>query len=303
MTKIKSFSVGNGDMFYINHVSDNFSIIDCYLPNDDTERKEKILADIKSVSKFKGITRFISTHPDQDHIRGLKELDNNINILNFYCVQNAAAKEDESDDFQHYCTLRDNEEKAFYLYKGCKRKWMNLEGEDDDNKFRGSAGINILWPILDNEFFKEELLQTNVEGSPNNISPILKYSLMDGATFLWMGDLETDFMENIINNVDFPKVNILFAPHHGRDSGKVPGKWLEQMNPDIIVIGEAPSINLNYYRDYYTITQNSAKDITYICNKGTVDIFVENENYSVNYLLNLYKKNTSDGFYLGTLLL
>jgi len=31
MSIIKSFAVGNGDMFYIKHNSDNFSIIDCYL--------------------------------------------------------------------------------------------------------------------------------------------------------------------------------------------------------------------------------------------------------------------------------
>ena len=29
MSIVKSFSVGNGDMFYINHGSDNFTIIDC----------------------------------------------------------------------------------------------------------------------------------------------------------------------------------------------------------------------------------------------------------------------------------
>ena len=31
MSIIKSFSVGEGDMFYIDHNSDNFSIIDCNL--------------------------------------------------------------------------------------------------------------------------------------------------------------------------------------------------------------------------------------------------------------------------------
>lgn len=31
MSVIKSFSVGNGDMFYIKHDTDNFTIIDCNL--------------------------------------------------------------------------------------------------------------------------------------------------------------------------------------------------------------------------------------------------------------------------------
>ena len=40
MSLVKSFAVGNGDMFYIQHDTDNFSIIDCSLPDD---REEEIL--------------------------------------------------------------------------------------------------------------------------------------------------------------------------------------------------------------------------------------------------------------------
>jgi beta-lactamase superfamily II metal-dependent hydrolase len=298
MSKIKSFSVGNGDMFYINHGSDNFTIIDCSFPSDDYERSNDILNEIKQIHGENGIVRFITTHPDQDHISGLKELDDAVGILNFYCVKNQATKDPETEDFKRYCTLRDDKNKAFYLYKGCMRKWMNKTGDG-----RGSSGLNILWPILENEYFKEALEKANAGESPNNISPIIKYSLTNGATVAWMGDLEKDFMENILDEVTFPKVNILFAPHHGRDSGKVPEKWLQQMNPDIVVIGEAPSDNLNYYNGYNTITQNSAKDITLICNTEPkdIDIYVENPDYNVDFLKDYNLENISDGYYLGTL--
>jgi len=297
MSKIKSFSVGDGDMFYIDHGSDNFSIIDCSLPNDDYERSNNILKEIEQIDNINGITRFISTHPDQDHIRGLKELDDKINILNFYCVKNEATKEDETTDFKHYCSLRDSEKKSFYLYKGCMRKWMNQKCNE-----RGTSGLNILWPILDNKHFKDALQQANDGESPNNISPIIKYNLKNGVTAIWMGDLETEFMENIIDDVELlEKVNILFAPHHGRDSGKIPEKWLKQMNPDIIVIGEALSEDLNYYDGYNTITQNSAKDITFVCNSGDIDVYVESENYTVDFLKDYSLDNINDGYYIGTL--
>jgi glyoxylase-like metal-dependent hydrolase (beta-lactamase superfamily II) len=52
-------------MFYINHASDNFTIIDCYL-NDDN--KNDIINELLEERKSKSITRFISTHPDFDHI-------------------------------------------------------------------------------------------------------------------------------------------------------------------------------------------------------------------------------------------
>ena len=93
MSIIKSFSVGDGDMFYIIHGSSNFTIIDCFL--DDTNQ-ESIVNEIIDKRKNKDITRFISTHPDKDHIGGLKFLDSKLGILNFYCVENSATKADES---------------------------------------------------------------------------------------------------------------------------------------------------------------------------------------------------------------
>ena len=129
MSIIKSISVGNGDMFYIKHKNSNFTIIDCNL---DDENKKEIVDEIRLESKDKDIKRFISTHPDEDHIHGLKYLDDKINIANFYCVSNKATKNEETEDFKHYCNLRDDKSKAFYIYKGCVRCWLN----NDDDKER-----------------------------------------------------------------------------------------------------------------------------------------------------------------------
>jgi len=250
-------------MFYIKHGSDSFSIIDCCLSEED---RESIVKEIKSESKHKNIIRFISTHPDDDHIQGLDYLDKEMQLRNFYCVKNKATKPDETTDFEKYCELRESD-KAFYLYKGCSRKWMNQNNEE-----RGSAGIKILWPIIDNEHYKDALSNAEEGASPNNISPIVKYSLEDGVTMLWMGDLESDFMDKIRDKLKLPQVDILFAPHHGRDSGKVPKDWLDDTNPKIVIIGEAPSEHLNYYSGYDTITQNSAGNITFECVESKVHI-------------------------------
>ncbi len=45
MSIVKSFAVGCGDMFYIKHNSDNFSIIDCSLSDDN---KESIVGELKT---------------------------------------------------------------------------------------------------------------------------------------------------------------------------------------------------------------------------------------------------------------
>lgn len=291
MSTIKSYSVGNGDMFYIDHGSDNFTIIDCCL---DEERQESVLDDIAPLSKKKGITRFISTHPDEDHIRGLELLDDKIGIVNVYCVKNGATKADETDSFTKYVELRDDGKKAFYIFKGCSRRWMNTKSDE-----RGSSGINILWPDMNNEDFKNALAEAEEGGSPNNMSAVIKYTLNEGATVLWMGDLETDFMEAIEDELDLPLVDILFAPHHGRDSGRVPDSMLTKMSPKVIVVGEAPSEDLHYYPGYNTITQNTAGDIVFECEEGKVHIFTSNE-YDVDYLDD--ESISLDGYhYVGTL--
>ena len=114
-----------------------------------------------------------------------------------------------------------------------------------------------------------------------------------------MGDLETDFMEEIKDEVNFSKVNILFAPHHGRKSGKVPEEILKKLNPDVVIIGEAKSKDLNYYSNYNTITQNSAGDIIFECLTKEINIYVSNTNYTVDFLKDKDKK-TYDG-YIGTI--
>ena len=294
MSIIKSISVGNGDLFYIKHGSSNFTIIDCNM--DETNKKE-ITDEIIAESKEKDIKRFISTHPDEDHIHGLKYLDDQIGILNFYCVANEATKSDETEDFKRYCELRDSKDKAFHIYRGCSRCWMN---KDDDEKKYGSSGINILWPITSNEDYKTELSNAKDGKSPNNISPIIKYSLNNGVTVLWFGDLENTFMEKIKDLIELPKADIIFAPHHGRSSGKIPKEWMESIDPKIVVIGEAPSEKINYLSGYNTITQNTAGNIIFDCDTGIVDVYVSNEKYSVDFLKDKKKSNKYNGKYIGS---
>lgn len=292
MSMIRSFSVGEGDMFCIKHGNDNFTIIDCCLSEED---REFLVAELKSQSKDKSIIRFISTHPDDDHILGLSFLHEKMKIRNFYCVKNEATKSDWTADFGQYCALRDDPTKAFYLSRGCSRKWIN-QGDEE----RGGSGIYILWPIETNGYYKEALKQAKLGKSPNNISPIIRYMLKDGASVLWMGDLENNFMENIKNTFTMERADILFAPHHGRDSGKVPAKWLESIDPKVIIIGEAASKDLNYYDGYNTITQNSAGDIILQCETGKTHIWVSNWEYSVDYLYDDHLTDTNWN-YLGTL--
>jgi len=199
LTTIKSFSVGKGDMFYINHNSDNFTVIDCNLG----ENKKEIMKEVTELSRKKRIDRFISTHPDDDHFHGIEYFDEQKSIVNFYVVKNEAKKEETTDSFNKYCELRDSD-KAFFMEKDCKRRWLN----DSDDE-RDSSGISILWPDINNSHYKKILAKIKEGKSSNNTSAIIKYSLENGVTALWMGDLEKEFMEKIEDEVDWPEIDIL----------------------------------------------------------------------------------------------
>jgi beta-lactamase superfamily II metal-dependent hydrolase len=271
MSIVKSFAVGNGDMFFVQHNSDNFTIIDCNLTEDTAEKR---IDELKLHSRSKGITRFISTHPDQDHIGGIELLDAKIPLANFYVTQNQVTKGDETESFKHYCGLRDNRAKAYYIYKGCMRKWLNQPSDGRDG-----SGISVLWPDTNNVDFKEALAKANAGESPNNISAVVRYCVQGGASVMWLGDLETEFMNRIADDIVLEKTTIIFAAHHGRSSGKIPNSWLEKLDPQIIVIGEAPSRHLNYYTGYSTLTQNRAGDITMELVDDKVHFYVENAQY------------------------
>lgn len=272
MSRVKSFSVGNGDMFYINHNTDNFTTIDCCLSD---EVKNDILDEIASESFGKGIKRFISTHPDEDHIAGLVAYDNRFSIVNFYRVNNNTTKKGlETEDFKKYKSLCADTQKSFELKKDCKRKWMNESGEGRDG-----SGLYCLWPITDNKKYQEALKIAAEGGSPNNISPAIKY-YAGGFSFLWMGDMESDMQEEFDSKVTNSHTTIVFAPHHGRRSGHIPSSLMDKLTPKLIVVGEAPSDELDYYSGYNTITQNSAGDILFETNGEYLDIYISATDYN-----------------------
>ena len=251
----------------------------------------------KSRTRRKGNASHGSSPPTRTRItsRGLVKLDDRFGFLNFYVVKNAAAKSDETADFKRYKKLRDDSKKAFYIERSCSRKWMNK-----GNNERESSCIDIRWPVLINEEFKQALTQAEEGGSPNNISPIISYGLECGARITWMGDLETDFMERISDAFTPDPSHILFAPHHGRKSGRVPKAWLNTIKPTIIVVGEAPSSDLTYYADYNTLTQNSAGDIVFECLIKKTHVYVSAADYFVDFLAQENVANTHGCYYIGT---
>ncbi len=279
MSVVKSFSFPKGeirgDMFYIQHGSNSFSVIDCYLLSNskhkENNRQKEIIDEIIEKSGDR-IRRFISTHPDNDHIAGIEELLKRWDTTNFYAVDNDIPSDTSNPSLTKYLDLKQNHN--FAIKRGITRCWLN--NSNDEN--RGS-GIWFEWPLLSNDKFKEALANVSEGKDVNNICPIFTYSIEDGPCYMWMGDLETDMQQEYYDTYheNIPRVNILFQPHHGRNSASIPSALLEKLNPQLIIIGNAPSEHIDYGDAKVTITQNTSGDLMFVNEDEYVHIYTQNE--------------------------
>lgn len=277
MSQILSFSFPEGDirgdMFYIKHGTRNFTVIDCYLKdgNGPNARKNEIIKKIIEESKGR-VCRFISTHPDNDHIAGIESLNEKWPITNFYAVANDRPNDENDNSLLCYKQLVKNHN--YPISRGISRKWLN-----DSNNENGSSGINFHWPNTSNKQFMDACQKVREGQEINNICPIFTYNIEDGATYMWMGDLETKMQQSYYNEnkYNIPHVDILFQPHHGRKSGSVPEELLNALNPQLIIIGNAPSEHIDYGDSRQTITQNTAGDILFENEKNEVHIYTKNK--------------------------
>jgi hypothetical protein len=87
---------------------------------------------------------------------------------------------------------------------------------------------------------------------------------------LWLDDLETNYMNTIEDVIARPQIDIVFAAHHGR--ARMPSQWMAQMDPTIVVLGEAPPEHLEYYSGRDHIRQNTTGEITFECFDGMTHI-------------------------------
>lgn len=299
MDFVKSFTVEIGDMFYIKHNRSSFTTIDCFL---SYENIDKVVNEVSNEVKNLSIRRSISAHSSDDYVRANENLEKRVVIANFYCAEDETTEEGQKDSLDKYCELGDSS-KAFYLYKGSLRKWIKEEVENEQENSISRVGVTVFNPDTDNELFKNTLEETIHGERQDSMSPCIRYSLENGITAVWMRDLETQLMGNILEEVELKKINVLFAAHYKRKSGRVPSELLKEMGPDIVIIGGVPSGYLDYglYDEYNKITQSSAGDIIFDCSQGKVDIYVSSPTYNVTYLKNNYESNRFGCYYIGTL--
>ncbi len=198
------------------------------------------------------VFRFIQTHPDSDHLKGLESLHRTgIRIINFWDTEHQKVGDYSTDNlkqnWQRYEALRRGrwldrtDVKVLNLYQGAENSLFN-KNEDETS---GGDGIYILAPT------KETNLAANESGNVNNLSYVLMV-IANGFRVLLGGDAEAPVWKPLFEHYGSGlKCDVLKASHHGRESGFYRDA-VRAMSPEltIVSVGKKPSTDAsNRYRN------------------------------------------------------
>jgi competence protein ComEC len=192
------------------------------------------------------IFRFVVTHPDMDHIDGIKAFFEKFNPANIWDTNNEKKMGSfegspyNENDWKFYKSIRDGENKnqtRLALLSGAKGKYYN---ENEDGSCCGN-GLFLLAPtkgILDEAIANDDY---------NDCSYVILYRPPNGAKVVIAGDSHNKTWEHILNTWEdeVKDCDILLAPHHGRDS-KRSYDFLDVLKPKITFFGNAKSEHLAY---------------------------------------------------------
>ena len=313
MSTIHFLNVKEGDCSVIQHNSGRVSVIDvCNAePVDSSESKYQMLTlelrmeglrgvlgnfnqkkhpvnPVEYLKKFgiSSVFRFILTHPDMDHMDGIKAFFEEFSPGNFWDTANEKEMESSSwsgspynqADWNFYKNLRDSnpqsDPKRLTKLSGDIGQYWN---RDEDGHSRGD-GYTILAPT------QKLVDEANKKGDYNDCSYVLLYRT-GSKRIIFGGDSHDATWEHILENweADVRDIDLLIAPHHGRDSGRS-YDFLDVLKPTLTLFGNARSEHLAYgawsRRGLQIITNNQANCVVVNISSGLANIYATHETFA-----------------------
>ena len=274
--KIHFLNVGHGDCTVIEHPSGRITMIDINNSQDyDFESHMELLAEKVAEYGSVGFTastmaqaaeqmettdpiywwkerfgdrrcwRFVLTHPDMDHMRGIKNFFEQVGVDNFWDTNNTKKLTDfrsdaDREDWDFYQQVRPASTDATRV--------MRYHRGDSFWAFNGADGadlIEVLSPTA------ELVDQCNRAGDSNDLSLVLRV-WHAGKSVLLPGDAEAWTWASLVGDYGaLLKSDYLKASHHGRDSG-YDRAALDLVQPRVVVcsVGRKPATDA--HRKYKT---------------------------------------------------
>ena len=310
MPTIHFLNVKEGDCSIIEHSSGRKTVIDvCNAkPSNSAESKSEMAQAALATRAVQGnfnqkvypvnpvayleehgigsIFRFILTHPDMDHMDGIKAIFDRFSPGNFWDTNNKKEMESSSwsaspynqVDWEFYKRLRDtnsqNDPKRLTNLSGGNGQYWNR----DENGDPGADGLYILAPT------QQLVNEANKTGDFNDCSYVLLYRT-GGKRIVFGGDSHDRTWEHILNDweQDVRDIDLLIAPHHGRDSGRC-YEFLSVLKPALTFFGNARSQHLAYdhwhNRGLPIVTNNQANCMVVDASSTPMNLYVTNETYA-----------------------
>ena len=312
MPTIHFLNVKEGDCSIIQHGSGRVSVIDvCNAKSADSDesKQEMVFAKTMATRGVQGnfnqkaypvnpvaylkehgvdsIFRYIQTHPDMDHMDGIKALFAGFDPANLWDTNNNkemdtpswASSPYDRRDWEYYKNLRDtsptHDPKRLTLLSGSQGQYWNR----GDAEGSGGDGIRILAPT-------QELVDeaNKKKDDYNDCSYVLLYRV-NGYRIIFGGDSHDSTWRHILDTweEDIRDIDLLVAPHHGRDSGRS-YEFLNVLNPALTFFGNARSQHLAYdhwyNRNLPIVTNNQANCMVVDANTSPMNLYVTYEAFA-----------------------
>ncbi len=319
---IHFLNVNEGDCAWIQHASGRNTVIDVSAAQDisvsqtviefanasgNHNQKNNPVNPVQYLNDFgvSTIFRFILTHPDMDHMDGIKSLFDGFRVLNFWDTENDKELDNKSswgkykkEDWEFYQEIRTSTSspKVLHNYSGSHAQYYN----EDENGKAGADGLYILAPT------KELVADANNSGDYNDCSYVILYKT-NGKKIIFAGDSAEKTWDYILENhkEEVTDVDILLAPHHGRKTGGN-SDYLDVLNPKLTLFGNAKSEYLDYSawnnRKLDHITNNQANCIIMdTFGSNGIDVYVTYETFAKKRYPNSTYNENLKAWYIQTI--
>lgn len=277
MARVHFLDVGDGACSVIEHEDKAVTMIDICGGEYPIEYLKLL--------KVNNIFRFILTHPDMDHLNGLDGLAGTFKIYNFWDTKNnkeidISQKEQmgrfNPDDWKCYQRLRQSKTKpkALFYLDGASNKYFSKT----DNGDKTDDYLQILSPT-------KELLEEAIDKDDYNISSYVILYHIQGFKILFCGDATKRTMEHLIekHSKEIAHIDVLVAPHHGRQGDFDDFSYLDLMRPKFVIAHEVNGeyIPSEVYKKYGTVKLLFCRtnDVIMQIQDGKISVAVTNKKF------------------------
>ena len=228
--RIHFLDVGNGDCTIIEHQTGKISMIDICNGNSSKDNFTKPIKYLSSIYEDGRniIDRFILTHPDMDHMDGIKKLFKKFEVREFWDTNHN--KNLSNDNFKRY-----------------KKDWMSYQEKRKSKLlpevlYLYSGEIQDDFTIISPSLKLEQDLRKQEVPNWNEISYVILHEVF-GRKILYCGDSEDKAWKDILLDSNLSEkisnIDILIAPHHGRKTGgDNSNEYLDVLKPKLALFGD-----------------------------------------------------------------